>query len=59
MLVPPADPKALAEAMEALLAAPVHRKQMGQAASIYAREHFGLPGHSEQIRKVIDELVAH
>jgi glycosyltransferase involved in cell wall biosynthesis len=59
MLVPPADPKALAAAIELLLADPALRYKMGQSASIYAREHFGLPGHSEQMRKIVDDLVTH
>ena len=59
MLVPPADPKALAAAIELLLSDPALRYKMGQAASIYAREHFGLPGHSEQMRKIVDDLVTH
>ena len=59
VLVPPADPRALAGAIELLLTDPALRKRMGQAAAIYAREHFGLPGYSEQIRNVIDETATH
>lgn len=59
MLVPPADSKALAAAIERLLADPVLRNKIGEAAAVYAQEHFGLPAHSEQMRKVIDDLVAH
>jgi glycosyltransferase involved in cell wall biosynthesis len=59
MLVPPADPKALAAAIELLLADRPLREKMGQAAAIYAQENFGLPKYSGQMRDVIDELVTH
>lgn len=59
MLVPPADPKALAAAIELLLADRPLREKMGQAAAIYAQENFGLPRYSGQMSDVIDELVAH
>jgi glycosyltransferase involved in cell wall biosynthesis len=57
MLVPPADAQALAAAIEVLLADPALRARIGQAAAIYAQEHFGLPGHTEQMRQVVEELV--
>jgi glycosyltransferase involved in cell wall biosynthesis len=57
MLVPPADAQALGAAIEVLLADPALRERMGQAAAIYAQEHFGLPGHAEQMRQVVEELV--
>jgi glycosyltransferase involved in cell wall biosynthesis len=59
ILVPPADPKALAAAIERLLGDPALRNKMGEAAAVYAQEHFGLPAYFEQMRKVIDDLVAH
>jgi len=58
MLVPPSDPKSLAAAIELLLADRVLREKIGQAAALYAQENFGLPGYGEQIRNVINDLVA-
>jgi glycosyltransferase involved in cell wall biosynthesis len=57
ILVPPADPNALASAIERLMADRALREKIGQAAAIYAKENFGLSGHGEQMRNVIDELV--
>jgi glycosyltransferase involved in cell wall biosynthesis len=59
MLVPPSDPNALAEAIKLLLADSAFRQKMGQAAAIFAKANFGLPGHGEQIRNVVSELVGH
>jgi glycosyltransferase involved in cell wall biosynthesis len=58
MLVPPADAKSLAAAIELLLGDPALREKMGRAAAIYAQENFGLAAHSEQMRNIIDKLVA-
>jgi glycosyltransferase involved in cell wall biosynthesis len=57
ILVPPADPRSLAEAIELLLADPPLRERMGQAAASYAKENFGLAGHGQQMRSIIDEMV--
>jgi len=57
LLVPPSDPKALAAAIDLLLADPVLRERMGKAAAMFAKANFGLPGHGEQMRKIISELV--
>jgi glycosyltransferase involved in cell wall biosynthesis len=57
MLVPPSDPKSLAEAIELLLADPALREKMGQAAAFYAKKNFGLAGHGRQLRDLIDEIV--
>jgi glycosyltransferase involved in cell wall biosynthesis len=59
MLVPPADPRALATAIELLLADRPLREKMGKAAAIYAQENFALPRYSRQMRDVIEELVRH
>jgi glycosyltransferase involved in cell wall biosynthesis len=58
MLVPPADPKALAEAIELLLGNPALRERIGRAAATFAKANFGLPSHGEQMRVIITELVA-
>jgi glycosyltransferase involved in cell wall biosynthesis len=57
MLVPPSDPRALAEAIELLLANSSLRERMGQAAATFAKATFGLPGHGQKIRNIINELV--
>jgi glycosyltransferase involved in cell wall biosynthesis len=59
ILVPPSDPKALAAAIELLLADRPLREKMGQAAASYAKENFGLPGHGDQMRTIVDDLVTH
>jgi glycosyltransferase involved in cell wall biosynthesis len=59
MLVPPADPKSLAAAIELLLDDRPLRERMGHAAASYAKENFGLPGHEKQMRAVVDDLVVH
>jgi glycosyltransferase involved in cell wall biosynthesis len=58
MLVPPSDPKALAEAIELLLINPALRERMGRAAVTFAKANFELPSHGEQMRTIINELVA-
>jgi glycosyltransferase involved in cell wall biosynthesis len=57
MLVPPADPKSLAAAIELLLVDRPLREKIGKAAASYAKENFGLAGHGKQMRNLIDELV--
>src|SRR3984957_3235194 len=59
MLVPPSDPKALVGAIQLLLADRALRERIGRVAAKYARENFGLARHGEQLRRVIDHLVAH
>jgi glycosyltransferase involved in cell wall biosynthesis len=59
MLVPPSDPKALVGAIQLLLADRALRERIGRVAAKYARENFGLARHGEQLRSVIDHLVAH
>jgi glycosyltransferase involved in cell wall biosynthesis len=56
MLVPPSNPEALAQAITLLLADKELRLRMGEAASAYAKEHFGLVRHGEQMAVVIDQL---
>jgi glycosyltransferase involved in cell wall biosynthesis len=57
MLVPPSDPKSLAAAIESLLVDRPMREKMGQAAALYAKQNFGLPGYGSQLRNIINELV--
>jgi glycosyltransferase involved in cell wall biosynthesis len=57
MLVPPSDPKSLAEAIELLLSDSRLRNNMGKAASTYALKHFGLQNYEKQMRDIIHELV--
>lgn len=58
MLVSPSDPNSLATAIDVLLADRNLRERMGQAAAVYARNNFGLPRYEEQMRDIIDQLVA-
>lgn len=58
MLVSPSDPNSLAAAIDVLLADRNLRERMGQAAAVYARNNFGLPRYEEQMRDIIDQLVA-
>jgi len=58
MLVPPAEPQPLAEAIELLLSDRLLREKIGQAAAAYAKQNFGLEGHGAQMRKVIDGMAA-
>jgi glycosyltransferase involved in cell wall biosynthesis len=57
LLVPPADPPALAAAIERLLLDPSLRESLGQAAAVYAQANFGLAHYGGQMQKLIDELV--
>jgi glycosyltransferase involved in cell wall biosynthesis len=56
MLVPPSDPKALVTAIEWLLEDRTLGEKMGQAAAMYAREHFSMPRYQDRMREVIDYL---
>ncbi len=56
ILVPPSDPKALAEAIEMLLANPDLREKIGRAASDYAQINFGLPHYAIQMKQLLDGL---
>ena len=56
MLVPPSDPKALVTAIEWLLKDRTLGEKMGQAAAMYAREHFSMPRYQDRMREVIDYL---
>jgi glycosyltransferase involved in cell wall biosynthesis len=59
ILVPPADSKSLAAAIELLLADQPLRKKIGRAAASHARDNFAMPGYESQMRNVINELVTH
>src|SRR3984885_11926562 len=53
ILVPPSDPKSLAEAIKRLLRDPALGEKMGQAAAMYAREHFSMTRYQDRMREVI------
>lgn len=55
LLVPPADPAALAEAVRALLEDPVRRRQLGEAGRARAEAKFSLAQHAEAIGAVYEE----
>ena len=56
ILVPPADPAALAEKIDLLLTDSALRQRLGQNAARYALEHFSMPVYQVQLRRVIDEM---
>jgi glycosyltransferase involved in cell wall biosynthesis len=57
LLVPPSDPRSVADAIDRLLAEPNLRFQMGQAAAASAKQRFTLPQYQNNMRCVIDELL--
>jgi alpha-maltose-1-phosphate synthase len=58
LLVPPGDPAALAEAINALLADPVLATEMGRRGRARADAEFGWPGIAAQTAGLYAELVA-
>lgn len=57
LLVPPRNPGALAEAVEALLVAPDLAHAYGRAARARAEAHFSLPLHAERLQRTYDSLL--
>lgn len=55
LLVPPADPAALADAIEKLLLDPARRERMGRSGQDRIRSHFSL---AEMVRKIEEVLAA-
>jgi len=57
LLVPPDDPRALAEALNALLRDPARARAMGQAGRKRAIAEFGWPAIAAQTAELYAELV--
>jgi len=57
ILVPPADEKALAQAVCALLADDEERKRLGKAAQITARERFEPQQAAERLTQIYEDIV--
>jgi glycosyltransferase involved in cell wall biosynthesis len=58
LLVPPRDPKALADALRTLLADPAASDSMGRNASAMAAQRFGVDAINTQTLAIYDELLA-
>lgn len=58
LLVEPADPQALAEAIRRLLLDPVSRHRMGDAAAVRVREVFSAPRMAMAVSSIYDDLLA-
>lgn len=56
LLVPPADPAALARVVAELLRDPVEGRRMGEAGRIHVAEHFSLEIMAEAVAKVYGEV---
>lgn len=57
LLVPPADPKAIAEAVLALLEDPGRSARLGQAGRRRAEREFSLRRHAEAVERLYEELL--
>lgn len=55
-LVPPKEPQTLANGIEKLLEDPTRRHQMGEAARVYAWQHFSLDKTVESIQSLYREI---
>jgi len=58
LLVPPGDPRALADAIRALLRDPERRRRLGEAGRRRAEAEFSAPAMVRRVAAVYDELLA-
>jgi glycosyltransferase involved in cell wall biosynthesis len=58
LVVPAANPQAIADGMERLLQFPMLREQLSQQGKIYAREHFDLQKNAQAVMKIYKEILA-
>jgi glycosyltransferase involved in cell wall biosynthesis len=57
LLVPPADPAALADAITTLLSDPARARAMGEAGRARAETHFSLERHADQVMKLYTKVL--
>lgn len=57
LLVPPADPAAMAQAVSTLLADPSRAQAMGRAGRQRVEKHYNLQRHAELVEAVYDEVL--
>lgn len=58
LVVPPADPEAIAGGVARLLQSPALCEQLSQQGQIYAREHFDPQKNAQEVMKIYDSLLA-
>lgn len=58
ILVPPSDPKSLADAINLLLSNPALRERMGRAAAADAEQKFCLSRYQQEMNSAVDGLIA-
>jgi glycosyltransferase involved in cell wall biosynthesis len=58
LLVPPRNPRALAQALATLLNARAERERMGRAAHAYAQTHFGIDAMLDAMEAIFDRAAA-
>jgi glycosyltransferase involved in cell wall biosynthesis len=58
LVVPAANPEAIANSIARLVQSPILRQQLGQQGRMYAREHFDPQKNAQMVMKVYDQLLA-
>jgi glycosyltransferase involved in cell wall biosynthesis len=58
LVVPAANPEAIAGSVARLIGSPILRQQLGQQGRMYAREHFDPQKNAQRVMKVYDQLLA-
>lgn len=58
LVVPAANPEAIASSVARLVQSPILRGQLGQQGRTYAREHFDPQKNAQMVMKVYDQLLA-
>jgi glycosyltransferase involved in cell wall biosynthesis len=57
VLVPPDNPKALADALESLLHDPARRQKMGEQGKMWVREHYSLSGMGDRLMELYRSVI--
>jgi glycosyltransferase involved in cell wall biosynthesis len=58
LVVPAANPEAIANSIARLIGSPILGQQLGQQGKVYAHEHFDPQKNAQRIMKVYDQLLA-